>query len=145
MIKKIKLIKVQYIPGQLEEGTLYLSEEYKVAVHLCPCGCGNKVVTPLGPTDWSFKEVDGQPSLYPSIGNWQIPCRSHYFIINGIIEWSYQWTKEEIETGRKIEDLQRTQYYNDLPHFQKKQHLIIRIFNRLMRIFKNRTNQRKKG
>ena len=31
---------VKYIPEQLEPGKIYISDEYKVAVHLCACGCG---------------------------------------------------------------------------------------------------------
>ena len=46
----IKLERVQYMPKQLSPGILYVSEKYSVAGHLCACGCGNKVITPLGPT-----------------------------------------------------------------------------------------------
>lgn len=98
----------------LEEGLLYVSKKYRVASHLCPCGCGSKVITPLGPTEWSFQEKKHLPSLYPSIGNWQLPCRSHYWIIDGEIEWSYDWTEEQIKAGAKKEEENRRQYFDDL-------------------------------
>ena len=56
-------------------GVLYVSEKYAVAGHLCACGCGNKVITPLRPEEWSFTEHNGLPSLWPSIGNWQLERR----------------------------------------------------------------------
>jgi Family of unknown function (DUF6527) len=55
-VNTIKLERVQYIPKQLSPGILYVSEKYSVAGHLCACGCGNKVITPLGPAEWSFTE-----------------------------------------------------------------------------------------
>lgn len=74
------------IPAKLEPEKLYVSMEYRTAVHLCACGCGAKVVTPLGPNDWVLS-FDGRVSLHPSIGNGQQPCRSHYYIRNDHIDW----------------------------------------------------------
>lgn len=101
MNSKIELKHVEFIPKVLEEGKLYVSERFQVALHCCPCGCGNKIVTPLGPCEWEFTEDNGKPSLYPSVGNWQIPCRSHYWITDGEIEWSYQWSEKMIVAGRR--------------------------------------------
>ena len=42
---------VEGIPERLEEGVLYVSILYATAMHLCACGCGREVVTPLTPTD----------------------------------------------------------------------------------------------
>ena len=77
MIGTIKLLHVEFLPKELELGILYVSREYGVAGHLCPCDCGSKIITPLGPTEWKFSESKGEATLYPSIGNWQLPCRSH--------------------------------------------------------------------
>ena len=74
---KIRLQRVDYMPKELEPGVLYVSEEFDAAAHLCPCGCGSKIRTPLGPTDWALEENDNGPTLHPSIGNWQLPCQSH--------------------------------------------------------------------
>lgn len=100
-------------PGpELEEGKLYISIKYRTATHLCACGCGNKVVTPIRPPKWHLYFDGSSVSLWPSIGRWQLPCRSHYWIENGKVRWSKPWTDEQIEEGRirDAEDLQR--YYN---------------------------------
>lgn len=110
-MQTIQLLKVKYLPTQLDSNILYISEEYGVAGHLCACGCGNKVITPLGPTEWTFFESDGKATLEPSIGNWQLSCRSHYFIINGRIEWSYQWSDKQIKAGWKAEEKRRRKYF----------------------------------
>lgn len=71
---------VHFVPKEPEAGVLYVSIEYTVAVHLCCCGCGEKIVTPIDPGGWKLT-FDGETvSLRPSIGNWQLPCRSHYVI-----------------------------------------------------------------
>lgn len=79
---------VEFIPDGLEDNTIYISMEYATAVHKCSCGCQNKVVTPFSPKDWKLT-FDGETiSLYPSIGNWCFPCRSHYWIRDSKIEWA---------------------------------------------------------
>lgn len=42
---------VEYIPDTIEENIIYISISYSTAIHLCACGCGKEVVTPLSPTD----------------------------------------------------------------------------------------------
>jgi hypothetical protein len=113
-MEEIRLEKVTYIPKELAPGILYVSEEFQVAVHLCACGCGNKVTTPLGPAEWAFKEKGGLPSLFPSIGNWQLPCRTHYVISKGRIRWAARWTDEKILAGRQREERRRAIYYSRL-------------------------------
>ncbi|WP_406693857.1 DUF6527 family protein [Sphingomonas cannabina] len=99
------------MPAQIEPGILYVSEEFETAAHLCACGCGSKVRTPLGPTEWSFWEDATGPTLSPSIGNWQRPCQSHYWIRGGQVEWSTQWSAEQIAAGRRREQMRRESYY----------------------------------
>jgi len=111
---RIRLQRVHYMPKELEPGALYVSEEFGTAAHLCPCGCGSKIRTPLGPTEWSFKETKGEPTLYPSIGNWQQACKSHYWIQEGRIVWAAQWTPEQIAAGCQAEELRRKAYYETL-------------------------------
>ena len=65
-------------------------------MHLCCCGCGKEVVTPLGPAEWSIRRSGNVVSLRPSIGNWDYPCRSHYFIINNRIEWAGPMSNKQI-------------------------------------------------
>src|SRR6476646_6332810 len=78
---------------------------------ICACGCGNKVTTPLGPAEWSFSQRQGRPTLRPSIGNWQLPCRSHYVITEGQIHWAGQWSDAQIAAGRHAEAQRRQAYY----------------------------------
>lgn len=123
----IKLLHLKYLPKELEPGILYVSNEYKVAGHLCACGCGNKIITPLGPTEWTLTVNVGQPTLCPSIGNWQLPCRSHYWIADGAIKWSYQWTDKQIVAGYTAEDKSRKRFYNKLGRKRRK-HFKISVF-----------------
>jgi hypothetical protein len=113
---RLKLERVHYMPKVLAAGVLYVSEEFDIAGHLCACGCGNKVMTPLGPTEWSFKETNGAPSLEPSVGSWQLPCQSHYWITKGEIRWAPKWTREQIADGRRGEEMRRHAYYDALYH-----------------------------
>lgn len=81
-------------------GILYVSMERSVAIHLCACGCGNEVVTPLSPVDWQLR-YDGEViSLNPSIGNWNFKCRSHYWIANNRIKWAASWSNKQVEDSR---------------------------------------------
>jgi len=90
----LKLEFVRLMPKQLDESVLYVSMEYATAIHLCACGCGNKVVTPLSPADWSLRYNGESLSLSPSIGNWNFPCRSHYWITDNRIRWQHSWADE---------------------------------------------------
>lgn len=114
MISTLVLKHVEYMPKQLEPGILYVSTEFEVAGHLCACGCGNKVMTPLGPAEWSFTESAGRPTLFPSIGNWQLPCRSHYLITDGHIRLAPKWSDAQILAGRNAEVARREAYYASL-------------------------------
>jgi hypothetical protein len=100
----------EFIPQELDEGVLYITVEYGTAVHLCPCGCGSRVVTPFSPTDWELRFNGKEVSLSPSIGNWSFPCKSHYWIIRNKVRWARRWTDEEIQEGRE-EDRERKERY----------------------------------
>lgn len=101
---------VEYIPEHLSEGVLYVSMRYATAAHLCCSGCGMEVVTTLSPTDWQLSFDGRSISLTPSIGNWNFPCRSHYWITENRVEWSGPWSKRQIAAGR-IRDRHRKQAY----------------------------------
>jgi Family of unknown function (DUF6527) len=102
------------MPTKLEPGILYVAGEFGAAAHLCACGCGVIVRTPLDPTEWSLTETKDGPSLYPSIGNWQEPCQSHYWIERGQVRWAEKWTSGQIEAGRRREQERRAEYYEAL-------------------------------
>ena len=84
---------VEYIPRELVEGILYITVEYKAAVHLCGCGCGSKVITPITPNHWKMIYDGKTISLSPSIGNWSFECRSHYWIRKNQIIEALPWNE----------------------------------------------------
>src|SRR5687768_16526588 len=82
---------VRLIPEHIENGVIYISVDYGTAIHRCCCGCGQEVVTPFSPAQWQMT-FDGETiSLYPSIGNWNFECKSHYWITNNTVEWAEPW------------------------------------------------------
>lgn len=109
--RKIRHEFVDLIPSSLKEGVLYISIRYTTAVHYCFCGCRNKVVTPLSPTDWKLV-FDGEAvSLCPSIGNWAFPCQSHYWVTHDRVKWARKWSEEEIEIARREDRLYKERFY----------------------------------
>lgn len=131
---KIELEHVYYMPKELKPCVLYVSKEFKTAAHLCACGCGAKIRTPLTPTKWSIEETDNGPTLRPSVGNWQQACKSHYWICQGEVKWSNKWTPEQIAMGRREEEECRRIYYDvlDRQHggvMRRFCHWIKRLFN----------------
>ncbi len=122
---------VHYMPAELKPGVLYVSKEFGTAAHLCACGCNSKIRTPLGPTEWTLEETDNVPTLTPSIGNWQLPCQSHYLITKGKVIWAPKWTPEQIAFGRKTEEERRRAYYEALDRNQN------RILQKFWRWVKN--------
>lgn len=106
---------VEYIPDELQEDTLYVSIPYTTAAHKCACGCGEEVVTPLSPTGWKLI-FDGETvSLDPSIGNWSLPCKSHYWIRRNRVQWAAHWGRDRIETSRQARRAERAQRYGSHP------------------------------
>jgi len=87
-LKKVEIepLFVEFIPELLEQNKFYISEKYKTATHICLCGCGKKVITPLiTPQFWNMKkENNGTISLTPSVGNYNLPCKSHYIITKNV-------------------------------------------------------------
>ncbi|HUH26022.1 MAG TPA: DUF6527 family protein [Flavobacterium sp.] len=82
-LKKIplKLVEVKHIPSEMEFGKFYYSEEFSVANHLCPCGCGEQVPVPVKKGEWAIytkKPLAVSPSFQRRLG-----CKSHYIITNG--------------------------------------------------------------
>lgn len=104
-IKKFEHQFVERVPKYLDEEVLYVCLSCNVVVHLCPCGCGEKVVTPISPEHWIFTYDGEGVSLKPSIGNTYFKCRSHYYIKRNTVEWlekmqsPHQTKNEKKRTG----------------------------------------------
>lgn len=130
---------VRNIPDVLEENTLYISWHFGTIAHKCCCGCGEEVVTPLSPTDWTVSYNGRSVSLYPSIGNWSFKCQSHYWIENSQVIWAKKWSKEQIEDGRKKDILNKQIYYqkqgSEISHINKKRKYISSIFSKVRNLF----------
>ena len=101
--KFYKPVFVETIPEKLKSGHIYISLEYNVAVHLCACGCGRTVITPLGTHGWTISFARNKLTLSPSIGNFNYPCSSHYFIIKNNVVWC-----DERDHGRKLKKRNRS-------------------------------------
>ena len=102
---------VTTLPDLLEAGVLYISTEYATSAHLCCCGCGAEVVTPFTPTDWKMT-FDGETiSLWPSVGNWNEKCRSHYVIERSRVIPASPWSDERIEAEWRRDRAAKESYY----------------------------------
>lgn len=112
-IDRLDPVFVEFIPRDLELGKLYVSMTYTTTVHLCASGCGNKVVLPLSPAQWKLF-FDGETvSLCPSVGSWDLPCRSHYWIRKNKIQWAAQWDEKRVEAGRRNDARAVDDYFED--------------------------------
>lgn len=103
---------VSSIPDQIDELTLYITMEYRTAIHKCVCGCGNEVITPFSPTDWELNFNGDSVSLSPSIGNWNFKCQSHYWIVKNKIIYASKWDKDEISYNRKTDKKKKSKFYS---------------------------------
>lgn len=103
---------VEFIPDEIENDVLYISMEYDVAKHKCPCGCGTDIITTLSPVGWKLIYDGETVSLYPSIGNWKHPCKSHYYIRRNEIKWVGSISNHSIKKVIKKDNLDKMEYYS---------------------------------
>lgn len=107
----LKFEFTEFIPLELEEGILYVTVKYKTAAHLCACGCGKKVITPITPDRWKLT-YDGETiTLSPSIGNWSFDCRSHYWIRKNKIIEAFSWNQEQVDYVRVKQDKKTKKFF----------------------------------
>lgn len=88
-INELRPVFVEYMPKEKEEGILYISERFNLAIHLCACGCKRQTVTPFNGRGWALTNSNGLITLRPSIGNWkwEKPYHAHYYITDNKIQW----------------------------------------------------------
>lgn len=96
MMNRLTPEYVTEIPEPMEPGKIYISKPFKLAMHLCACGCGGEVTTRLGPGGWALTEHPGSVSLFPSIGPSTLRCRSHYVLRRGGVDWLPPMTERQI-------------------------------------------------
>jgi hypothetical protein len=102
---------VELIPEELQDGMLYVSMRFATVSHLCACGCRTKVVTPLKPTDWKLTFDGKTVTLDPSIGNWSLPCRSHYWISKNRVRWAEKWSQSRVDANKAHDRWAKEKYY----------------------------------
>jgi hypothetical protein len=112
VITNVRPAFIEFVPDRLEPGVVYISIAFGTMAHSCCCGCGSEVVTPLSPAGWRF-DYDGETiSLDPSIGNWALACRSHYWIQRNQVVWARRWSSRRIERARREDARDYQQYYD---------------------------------
>jgi hypothetical protein len=110
-VKRIMHRFVHAVPETLEEDVLYVSLDFATVAHRCFCGCGREVITPLSPTDWKLSFDGESVSLYPSVGNWGLPCRSHYWIECDRVRWAPRWSDRQVRNARNRDRKARDEYF----------------------------------
>jgi len=116
-MSKVSSVRPEFVesfPDVMEQGVLYVSIPYRTCGHLCCCGCSQEVVTPLSPAQWSVTFNGQDISLWPSVGNWALPCQSHYWIRKGQVVWSRRYSPSEIAANRD-DDRRRLAEHLDNP------------------------------
>lgn len=132
-MKMLETRFVKFIPERLNKGVIYVSYEYNTAIHLCACGCKNKVVTPISPIQWSYNFNGESISLSPSIGNWNFDCKSHYWIRDSQIVWDKKWSTDKISKVQKSEQKETFDYFEEI-----NDRGVDGIFTKLFKFFKMR-------
>jgi hypothetical protein len=69
------------------------------------------VVTPISPTDWKLIFDGESVTILPSIGNWSLACKSHYWIDRNNVIWARQWSSKEIEISRYDDTIVKQKYF----------------------------------
>ena len=77
---------VERIPKPLAAGIVYHSEEFEIGALLCACGCGHRVNL-LVPDSHQVVSENGMATIEPSIAVCDAPCKSHYIIRAGRVQW----------------------------------------------------------
>lgn len=85
---------VERIPKLLSDGVVYHNEEFQLAALLCACGCGHRI-TLLVPDSHQISSDRGLATIRPSIAVCDAPCRSHYFVTAGRVEWMPSFTQAQ--------------------------------------------------
>jgi hypothetical protein len=85
---------VERIPKLLSDGVVYHNEEFQLAALRCACGCGHRI-TLLVPDSHQVSSEGGLATIRPSIAVCDAPCKSHYFVTAGKVEWLPAFTRAQ--------------------------------------------------
>ena len=103
-IATFRLVRCERFPEQPELGSFYYSEDFRSSLHLCACGCGQSVVLPIKPAGWQMEVAGAAVSLYPSVGNREFDCKSHYLIRDGAVIWLANMSEREVAASRQRDE-----------------------------------------
>lgn len=85
---------VDRIPTQMREGVVYHTLEFELAGLLCACRCGHRI-TLLVPDSHQVWDEGGCATIRPSVGVFDAPCKSHYVISAGDVQWLPAFTEAQ--------------------------------------------------
>lgn len=91
---------VETLPEPLDDGIIYVSIRFRIVAHNCCCGCGEPVILNLAPNGWKLTYDGKSISLHPSVGNWSLQCRSHYWITRNTVEWAESWSDIKVQRAQ---------------------------------------------
>lgn len=135
---KVNVIKPEYVlqlPDKLNEGVLYICEDFNLTAHKCCCGCGEDVYNKLSPVKWQLIKLNGgMVSLEPSIGNWKYTCQSHYWIRGNRVINAGSMSSRAIEAVQQRDLQDRNRYIAEIN--DRKMDLWARVNAFVARIFR---------
>jgi hypothetical protein len=79
-------LAVDRIPRELSEGVVYHNKDFELGAMLCACGCGHRVDL-LVPDSHQILSKNGLATIRPSIAVCDAPCKSHYIVTAGRVQW----------------------------------------------------------
>jgi hypothetical protein len=91
---KFRYQAVERIPSPMEPGVVYHSKEFELAGLLCACGCSHKI-TLLVPDGHQVYEQAGGATIHPSVGVLDAPCKSHFIVTVGEVDWLPPFTSTQ--------------------------------------------------
>jgi hypothetical protein len=86
---------VERIPKLLSDGVVYHNEEFQLAALRCACGCGHRITLLVPDSHQVFSEEGLLATIRPSIAVCDAPCKSHFFITAGKVEWLPAFTQAQ--------------------------------------------------
>lgn len=117
---KYRYLAVDRIPKDMQQGVVYHSPEFELAGLLCACGCGHRI-TLLVPDSHQVVEKNEFATIRPSIGVFDAPCKSHYIITGGQVNWLPAFT------GKAAASIMKAQIARHVAQDTKPQSWLTRI------------------
>jgi hypothetical protein len=121
-------LRVERIPKDLSDGIVYHNDDFELGAMLCACGCGHRVDL-LVPDSHQISSENGLATIRPSIAVCDAPCRSHYYISAGQVEWLPAFTQAHAKA------VMRNQIARHVSRDSRRPSWIDRLWTTLIRAF----------